>query len=259
MVKRTSFERDDCPIARSLDAIGDWWSMLIIREALFGVSRFGEFQKKLGLAKNILTVRLRALVDQGILKTAPASDGSAYQEYLLTPKGRGVFPILVALAAMERGIRRAPGRDRHHSGRQEKGKPVRKLELYSQDGRLLSAGDTALKPRPAGKASALRRNEAALSRQLALAAQCAAVLPLRAAPCRADGRASRADGAPASLTNSATVSAMKATASSGPPSSPRSALIGLAIADSCPKPCASGRPQPCSKTCIQIAYNMAQK
>ena len=121
MVKRTSFEHDDCPIARSLDAIGDWWSMLIIREALFGVSRFGEFQKKLGLAKNILTVRLRALVDQGILKTAPASDGSAYQEYLLTPKGRGVFPILVALAAMERGVRRAPGRDRHHPRRQGKG------------------------------------------------------------------------------------------------------------------------------------------
>jgi DNA-binding HxlR family transcriptional regulator len=97
MVKRTSFENDDCPIARSLDAIGDWWSMLIIREALFGSRRFGEFQKSLGLAKNILTVRLRALVDQGILQMAPASDGSAYQEYLLTPKGRGVFPILVAL------------------------------------------------------------------------------------------------------------------------------------------------------------------
>ena len=61
------------------------------------VRRFGEFQKNLGLAKNILTVRLRALVDQGILKMAPASDGSAYQEYVLTPKGRGVFPILVAL------------------------------------------------------------------------------------------------------------------------------------------------------------------
>ena len=61
MVKRTSFEHDDCPIARSLDAIGDWWSILILREALFGSRRFGEFQKKLGLAKNILTVRLRAL------------------------------------------------------------------------------------------------------------------------------------------------------------------------------------------------------
>ena len=97
MVKRTSFEHDPCPIARSLEAIGDWWSMLIIREALFGVRRFGEFQSRLGLAKNILTVRLKAMVDHGILELAPASDGSAYHEYVLTPKGRGVFPVLVAL------------------------------------------------------------------------------------------------------------------------------------------------------------------
>src|ERR1700728_3450076 len=74
MVKRTSFEKAECPIARSLDAIGDWWSLLIIRDALLGIRRFGAFQKNLGLAKNILTVRLGALVDQGILKTAPASD-----------------------------------------------------------------------------------------------------------------------------------------------------------------------------------------
>src|SRR6188768_1957095 len=97
MVKRTSFEDDDCPIARSLDAIGDWWSLLIIREALFGVRRFGEFQSNLGMAKNILATRLRSLLDHGILTTAPASDGSAYQEYVLTPKGRGTFPVLVAL------------------------------------------------------------------------------------------------------------------------------------------------------------------
>ncbi len=154
MVKRTSFEHDDCPIARSLDAIGDWWSMLIIREALFGVSRFGEFQKRLGLAKNILTVRLRALVDQGILKTAPASDGSAYQEYLLTPKGRGVFPILVALRQWSEEFDERPEEIATILVDREKGRPVRKLELYSQDGRLLSAGDTALKPRPAGQAGA---------------------------------------------------------------------------------------------------------
>ena len=89
MVKRTSFEGDACPIARSLEAIGDWWSLLIIREALFGLRRFGEFQSKLGMAKNILSARLRALVDHGILTTAPASDGSPYEEYVLTPKGRG--------------------------------------------------------------------------------------------------------------------------------------------------------------------------
>ncbi len=88
-MKRTSLENDECPVARSLDALGDWWSLLIIRDALVGIRRFNEFQKSIGLAKNILTARLRTLVDRGILKTAPASDGSAYQEYVLTPKGRG--------------------------------------------------------------------------------------------------------------------------------------------------------------------------
>jgi len=151
MVKRTSFEHDDCPIARSLDAIGDWWSILIIREALFGVSRFGEFQKKLGLAKNILTVRLRALVDQGILKTAPASDGSAYQEYRLTPKGRGVFPILVALRQWSEEFDDRPDEITTLLVDKETGRPVRKLELHTQDGRILTAADTTLKARAAGK------------------------------------------------------------------------------------------------------------
>ncbi|MBR1152926.1 helix-turn-helix domain-containing protein [Bradyrhizobium sp. JYMT SZCCT0428] len=153
MVKRTSFDKDDCPIARSLDAIGDWWSLLIIREALFGSRRFGEFQKSLGLAKNILTVRLRALVDQGILKLAPASDGSAYQEYLLTPKGRGVFPILVALRQWSEEFDDHPEEITTILVDKEKGRPVRKLELHSQDGRLLTAADTALKPRPDTKPS----------------------------------------------------------------------------------------------------------
>src|SRR3954447_26460781 len=153
MVKRTSFEHDDCPIARSLDAIGDWWSILIIREALFGVTRFGEFQKRLGLAKNILAVRLRGLVDQGILKTAPASDGSAYQQYLLTPKGHGTFPILVALRQWSEKFDAHPEEIATILVDREKGKPVRQLELHAQDGRLLAAGDIALKPRTAAKAA----------------------------------------------------------------------------------------------------------
>jgi DNA-binding HxlR family transcriptional regulator len=155
MVKRTSLEGDDCPIARSLDAIGDWWSLLIIRDALLGRKRFGEFQTSLGLAKNILTVRLRTLVDQGILETAPASDGSAYQEYVLTPKGRGVFPVLVALRQWSEEFDDRPDEIGTILVDREKGKPVRKLELYSQDGRLLGAGDTALKPRPAARRARL--------------------------------------------------------------------------------------------------------
>jgi DNA-binding HxlR family transcriptional regulator len=151
-VKRTSFEGDACPIARALDVIGDWWSLLIIRDALLGQRRFGEFQKSLGLAKNILTARLRMLVDEGILATAPASDGSAYQEYVLTDKGRGLFPVIVALRQWTEAFDAHPEEVDTILVDREKGQPVERLALYSQDGRLLSPADTTLKPRPPAKA-----------------------------------------------------------------------------------------------------------
>jgi DNA-binding HxlR family transcriptional regulator len=148
MVKRTSFEDAECPVARSLDALGDWWSLLIIRDAFLGIRRFSEFQKNLGCAKNILTVRLRALVEHGILTTAPASDGSAYQEYLLTPKGRGVFPVLVALRQWSEEFDDRPEEIATLLVDRDKGRPVRKLELHADDGRLLRVGDTELRPNP---------------------------------------------------------------------------------------------------------------
>ncbi|HEY3892438.1 MAG TPA: helix-turn-helix domain-containing protein [Bradyrhizobium sp.] len=147
MVKRTSFEQAECPVARSLDALGDWWSLLIIRDAFLGARRFGEFHKRLGLARNILTVRLRALVEYGILSTAPASDGSTYQEYLLTPKGRGVFPILVALRQWSEEFSPEPAIATVLVDRAKR-RPVRKLELRSRDGRLLDQDETELRPNP---------------------------------------------------------------------------------------------------------------
>jgi DNA-binding HxlR family transcriptional regulator len=149
MVKRTSLAHAECPIARSLDAIGDWWSLLIIRDALLGRRRFGEFQKSLGLAKNILTVRLRALVERGILELKPASDGSAYQEYVPTAKGRGIFPVLVALRQWSEAFDETPDEIATLLVDREKGRPVKKLELHAADGRLLDFGETTLKPRPA--------------------------------------------------------------------------------------------------------------
>jgi DNA-binding HxlR family transcriptional regulator len=151
MVKRTSFEEAECPIARSLDSLGDWWSLLIIRDAFLGLRRFSEFQKNIGLAKNILTVRLRALVDHGILRTVPASDGSAYQEYVLTPKGRGVFPVLVALRQWSEEFSGERGGFPTLLVDRAKGRPVRKLELRSGDGRLLGDGDTELRPNSQAK------------------------------------------------------------------------------------------------------------
>ena len=148
MVKRTSFEGDACPIARALDVIGDWWSLLIIRDAVLGRRRFGEFQKSLGLARNILTSRLRMLVDEGILATVPASDGSAYQDYVLTEKGRGVFPVLVALRQWSETFDARPEQIGTLLVDRESGLPVRKLELHAQDGRLLGFGDIIVKPKP---------------------------------------------------------------------------------------------------------------
>jgi DNA-binding HxlR family transcriptional regulator len=151
MVQRTSLASADCPVARALDVIGDWWSLLIIRDALLGRRRFGEFQKSLGLAKNILTTRLRTLVDRGILKLAPASDGSAYQEYVPTPKGHGIFPILVALRQWSEEFDEHPEEIATLLVDRDSGRPVKKLELHASDGRMLGLADTTLKPRPAAK------------------------------------------------------------------------------------------------------------
>jgi DNA-binding HxlR family transcriptional regulator len=95
--KRTSFENSGCAVARSLGIIGDWWSLLIIRDALNGKRRFSEFHRNLGLAKNILSARLTKLVDQGIMKQVPAADGSAYREYVLTEKGEKLQLVIGAL------------------------------------------------------------------------------------------------------------------------------------------------------------------
>src|SRR5688572_18347774 len=95
-MKRKSSENADCPLARSLEAVGDTWSVLIVRQAFAGDRRFGEFEKSLGVAKNILTVRLRKLVALGVLEQVPV-EGSAHHEYALTEKGRGLSLVLMAI------------------------------------------------------------------------------------------------------------------------------------------------------------------
>jgi DNA-binding HxlR family transcriptional regulator len=83
-MRRTCLKTAKCPVARSLDVVGDWWTLLIVRDALKGTRRFGEFQKSLGMAKNILSARLREMVAAGIMEIRPAEDGSAHNEYHLT-------------------------------------------------------------------------------------------------------------------------------------------------------------------------------
>ena len=97
-MKAKSFSDMQCSIARTLDLVGSWWSLLIVRDAMLGARRFKHFQTSLGIAKNTLTSRLNQLVDGGILVKVAASDGSAYDEYQLTEQGRELAPIILSLA-----------------------------------------------------------------------------------------------------------------------------------------------------------------
>lgn len=97
MVKRTRFSDMSCPVARALDIVGEHWTLLVIREAFFGVTRFGQFESRLGIAKNVLTTRLETLVEQGILERRRYEERPPRDEYLLTARGRALLPILHAL------------------------------------------------------------------------------------------------------------------------------------------------------------------
>jgi DNA-binding HxlR family transcriptional regulator len=127
-----------------LDVIGDWWSLLIIRDALGGVRRFSEFQRSLGAAKNILTVRLKTLVDRGVLKVVPASDGSAYNEYVLTDKGRALLPALVALAQWGSEYLFDNDEECNVPVDSKQGEPLKKLALVAQNGRKLKLTEVSM-------------------------------------------------------------------------------------------------------------------
>lgn len=98
-MQRTSLSRDECPIARSLDRVGEWWSMLIMRDALQGLRRFDEFSRSLGIAPNMLTRRLGALVEAGMLERRLYSERPPRYEYVPTAKGEDFRMVLMSLVA----------------------------------------------------------------------------------------------------------------------------------------------------------------
>ena len=98
-MKRTDFADNPCPIARSLGRVGEWWSILILRDAFYGMTRFDEFEKSLKIAPNILTRRLADLVEAGLLERRQYHARPPRYEYLLTETGRSFRPVLYAFIA----------------------------------------------------------------------------------------------------------------------------------------------------------------
>ena len=96
-VERKSFADMHCSVAQCLEVVGEWWSMLIVRDAFLGVTRFDSFQERLGISRNVLNQRLTKLVDEGILDRIPYSDRPVRYDYKLTAKGRDLWPVLTAM------------------------------------------------------------------------------------------------------------------------------------------------------------------
>jgi DNA-binding HxlR family transcriptional regulator len=98
-MQRKSFGDMQCPIARSLERVGEWWSILILRDCFHGLARFDQFEKSLGIAPNMLTRRLTALVEAGLLERRQYNEHPPRYEYVLTEQGRDFQPVLVAMLA----------------------------------------------------------------------------------------------------------------------------------------------------------------
>jgi len=153
---RTRFAGMNCGIAQALEAIGDWWTLLIVRDAFFGARRFGDFEKSLGVARNILSSRLSHLVDHGIFERVDVGSEGQRFEYWLTDKGEALLPVLTAMREWSdewvfgRGHEPVVVKDRH-SGRR-----VPKLRVTDADGRELTRRDLRTEPGPGATRETVR-------------------------------------------------------------------------------------------------------
>jgi DNA-binding HxlR family transcriptional regulator len=96
-VERKSFSEMHCSVAQCLEVVGEWWSLLIVRDAFLGVTRFDDFEGRLGISRNVLNQRLARLVEAGVLVKVPYSDHPPRHDYRLTDKGRDLWPVLTTM------------------------------------------------------------------------------------------------------------------------------------------------------------------
>lgn len=154
---RTRFDAENCSVARALEVLGDWWTLLVVREAFFGTRRFADFEENLGISKNILTARLNHLVEHGVLARVDAGVHGTRYEYELTPKGKDLATVMTALR--EWGDRWVFGEGNepallvdHRTGR-----PVPKLVIRDEAGEPLAGRHMEMRPGPGASARTRQR------------------------------------------------------------------------------------------------------
>lgn len=156
-MKNAVFQSQVCSVARALEIIGEWWTLLIVREAFFGTKRFSDFEKNLGVAKNVLSNRLSKLVEAGIMLRSPVTGRGNPQDYTLTDKGRDLFPVVIAL--MQWGDRWINGPDRAPIRLldRETGEEISQIQVCTAGGKALSLRDAIVVPGPGANAAVRKR------------------------------------------------------------------------------------------------------
>ena len=158
-MSKGSFAEMNCPIAQTLEQVGEWWTFVILRNAFCGMSRFQDFQRHLGISTNILTRRLNRLVDSGIFLRQPAPEDGRVIHYQLTAKGQSLYPILAAMTMWGEQWAPHPKGARLTMVERASGQPVAGVGIHAADGRQLTPAeiDTVAGPGADDKTHALMR------------------------------------------------------------------------------------------------------
>lgn len=146
-MKYKSYDHMNCSLAQTLDIIGERWTLLILRDAFFGVKKFGKFQEHLGVAKNILASRLTRLVEEGIFEKITKTDGG-HPDYVLTKKGLALQPILLSMTHWGDEYKPNPKGLRLQFIERKSETPIRRMAPTSEDGRSLSPREIMAVPGP---------------------------------------------------------------------------------------------------------------
>lgn len=154
---RTRFGGENCSVARSLEILGDWWTLLIVREAFSGTRRFADFEANLDISKNVLTKRLAHLVEHGVLARVDAGVHGHRYEYELAPKGKDLVTVLTALRQWGDRWVFGEGKEPLLVVDARTGRPIPRVRLLGEDGRPLRGSDLAVRPGPGASRATLVR------------------------------------------------------------------------------------------------------
>ncbi|MEM9105922.1 MAG: helix-turn-helix domain-containing protein [Pseudomonadota bacterium] len=149
--------RHTCPVAAMLNIFGDHWTWLVVREAFYGATRFGEFRRQTGIAKNLLAERLSLLVDEAILEKHNISETGTRYEYRLTQKGQSLLPVFLTMSQWGNEHMYGFGNEPVEIIERANGRPLEYIGPTDADGQPLGLEDLAVKPGPGANRAARRR------------------------------------------------------------------------------------------------------